>query len=181
MTKKSFALILALVMLVGCLVGSTVAWLTTKTDPITNTFTVGKINITLAESENLNLKMIPGCDITKDPKATVVAGSEECWLFVKIEKSANFDTYMTYDVADGWTKLDGVSNVYCRKVTTKDMGKAFDILKDNKVTVLDSVTATRMTNAENNKPTLTFTAYASQLANGTTEFTAAKAWENLSK
>ena len=68
---KTMFMILAVVLIVGISVGGTLAWLTDTTTPVTNTFTVGDINITLAESENLNLKMVPGNTITKDPKVTV--------------------------------------------------------------------------------------------------------------
>lgn len=99
--KKSFALILALVLVVGCVVGGTVAWLTATSDTVTNTFTTSDIKVQLKETKT-NFKMIPGYTIEKDPKATVLAGSEECWLFVKLEKSTNFDSYLTYEMADGW-------------------------------------------------------------------------------
>ena len=131
--------------------------------------------------------MVPGYEIKKDPKAWVVDGSEECYLFVKLEKSANFDTYLEYAVADGWTKLDGVTDtVYYRVVdgTTNQIGTAYSVLKNNQVTVLGTVTKEQM-NALNAagavKPTLTITAYASQLYKNNTEtFTAAEAWANVS-
>lgn len=182
MKKKSLALVLALAMIVVCVVGGTLAWLTDKTDPVTNTFTYGDIDIKLDESENLDLKMIPGYTITKDPKVTVLAGSEKCYLFVKVEKSPNFDTFMTYDMADGWTALDGVSGVFYRVVDTADMGTAFSVLKDDQVTVKDTVTKDDMKAlTENTYPTLTFTAYACQFnsSNGTS-FTAAQAWAKCS-
>ena len=75
-------------------------------------------DVTLTETEE-EYKMVPGYTIHKDPKTTVVKGSEECYLFVKVEKSANFDSYMTYEMADGWTALEGVEGVYYREVTSK--------------------------------------------------------------
>ena len=105
MKKKSLALVLALAMIVVCVVGGTLAWLIATTPEVKNTFTAGDINITLAESENLDLKMIPGYTIAKDPKVTVKAGSEKCYLFVKVAESDNFDDFMTYTMADGWTAL----------------------------------------------------------------------------
>ena len=132
--------------------------------------------------------MIPGWDIEKDPKVWVKEGSEAAFLFVKVEKSANFDSYMTFDIADGWTKLTSAAgtnyNVYYRKVEgaeNQGEGKALAILKDNKVTVKDQVTKEMMAEVkDNNQPTLTFTAYASQLKkNATDEFTAEQAWKNI--
>lgn len=199
MKKKTIALFLALVLIVGIAVGGTVAWLTATTTEVKNTFTTSDINVTLTESANLDLKMIPGYTITKDPKATVNANSEECWLFVEVTKSANFDTFMTYTVADGWTAGKGakteanpdgddiLTNVYYRKVeaatgsTVIAAATDFAVLKDNQVTVKDSVTKTQM-NAltASTYPTLTFKVYASQLnKNATEEFTAAQAWNNV--
>lgn len=186
MKKKSLALVLALAMIVVCVVGGTLAWLTATTPEVKNTFTYGDINITLAESEDLNLKMIPGYTIAKDPKVTVLAGSEKCYLFVKVDKSTNFDTFMTYDMAAGWTKGDGTnipSNVYYRVVDTADMGTAYSVLANDKVTVKDTVTKADMNalNAEGaTQPTLTFTAYACQyMKNSTDSFTAEQAWTNV--
>lgn len=201
MKIKTIAMILATLMLVIGLVSGTLAWLTAKTEAVTNTFTTSDIAITLTESEDLDLKMVPGYPITKDPKVTVESGSEKCFVFVKIEKSTNYNTYLNdYAVVDGWTKLTkDVDNkditddiYYVEDIPTTDWTKY--ILKDNKVTVKGSVTKNDMqaidgdadTDAEKekevaNRPTLTFTAYATQLyKDGTTKFTPAEAWANAS-
>ncbi len=182
MKKRTLALLLALVMLFGITVGGTLAWLTDQTGPVTNTFTTSDIDITLEESENLDLQMIPGHTIKKDPVATVLKTSEDCFLFVKLEKSANYDTYLEdYKMADGWTKLDGVDGVYYREVAQSDEDQPFGVLLDNQMKVRDSVTKKQM-NAltEDTLPTLTITAYASQLMkNNTEKFTAAEAWANV--
>ena len=110
--KKKLTVSLAVLALVACMAaGATLAWLTAKTSSVTNTFTYGDINIELKETTGESYKMVPGNKITKDPKVTVKANSEACWLFVKVEKSGNFDKFMTYGIADGWTKLDGVDGV----------------------------------------------------------------------
>ena len=121
---------------------------------------------------------VAGYTITKDPKATVLAGSEECWLFVKIEKSANFDQYLTYTPATGWELVTGTDNVYARKVTTADFGTAFSVLQNDQVTVKGTVTEGMMTSLTTaSYPTLTITAYATQLHKSATEdFTAVDAW-----
>ena len=147
-------------------IGGTVAWLTDKTDAITNTFTTSNIDIDLTESENLDLKMVPGKTITKDPKVTVNSGSEACWLFVKVEKVNNFDNFMTYEMADGWTLVPGEANVYYRKVDATTENTDFAVIKNNQVTVKNSVTKADMNVlTEATYPKLTFTAYAVQKAN----------------
>ena len=185
MKKKGLALLVALVLVVGCVIGGTLAWLTAKSDVVTNTFTTSDIKVELKETTGTEYKMIPGYTISKDPKATVLSGSEECYLFVKLEKSQNFDTYLKYDIADDWTPLTGVNGVYYRVVNTADMGTPYSVLKNDQVTVKDTVTKEQMNalNAESAvKPTLTITAYASQLYknNNATDntFTAAQAWKN---
>ena len=168
--KKALFIMLSAALIVCATVAGTLAWLTDKTEPVVNTFTVGDINITLTESENLDLKMVPGQTITKDPKVTVKAGSEACWLFVKVDKSVNFDGFMTFEMADGWIALSGHAGVYYRNVDATNADTGFDVLKDNKVTVRDTVTKTMLEGVKNaedgtpneNAPTLTFTAYAVQ-------------------
>lgn len=187
MKKKGLAMVLALVLLAVCAVSGTLAWLTAKSDTVVNTFTTSDIKVELTET-NETYKMVPGYDIHKDPKAKVLAGSEECFLFVKLEKSSNFDTYLEYAIADGWTQLttdkDGkaISDlVYYRKVLTKDIGTAYSVLANDQVTVSGDITK-EMMNAFTaaNLPKLTITAYASQLYKSAgVEFTAAEAWANV--
>lgn len=180
--KKKITLLLSLALAVAIGIGGTLAWLTAKTEEVKNTFTVGNINITLTEEAGGNtkeFKMVPGQTITKDPKVTVKAGSEACWLFVKIEESANLDNFISYAVADGWTALTGVDGVYYRAVdaTTTDM--VYPVLTGNQVTVENDVTKAMMDNlTADNYPTLTFTAYAIQQA-GFND--AAAAWTEASK
>lgn len=186
MKKKGLAMVLALVLLAVCAVSGTLAWLTAKSDVVTNTFTTSDIKVKLEETTGTNYKMIPGYTIRKDPEATVLTGSEECYLFVKLVKSENFDTYLEYVIADGWTKLEGVADtVYYRVVdgTTNQIGTAYSVLEDNQVTVKDSVTKEQMNALDVGgvaKPTLTITAYASQLHKNATEtFSAFDAWNNI--
>ena len=186
MKKKGLALVLALTLLVVGVVAGTLAWLTAKSDVVTNTFTTSDIKVELKETTGTTYKMIPGYTISKDPKATVLSGSEECYLFVKLEKSQNFDTFLTYEMAEGWMKLDGVTDtVYYRVVdgTTNQIGKAYNVLANDQVTVKGEVTKERMKALTTDTyPTLTITAYASQLYknNNATDntFTAAQAWKN---
>ena len=187
MKKKGLALVLALALLVIGVVGGTLAWLTSTSDTVTNTFTTSDITVKLKETTGTEYKMIPGYELAKNPKAWVVAGSEDCFLFVKLEKSANFDSFLTYTMADGWTALTGVDGVYYRTVTANDMSnddgvtKSFPVLKGDVVTVKGTVTKADMNNlTAATQPTLTVTAYASQLYKSAgVEFTAAEAWANI--
>lgn len=161
LSGKLVVAMLAVTLLIGCAIGGTVAWLTAKTDPVVNTFTYGDINITLAETTGSSYKIIPGVDIAKDPKVTVKANSEACWLFVKVEKAGTFvDGKVTYSIADGWTALTGQTDVYYREVSAATTDTEYYLLEGNKVTVSDTLTKEDIQNITN--PTLTFTAYAVQ-------------------
>lgn len=166
---RTLVVMLALVLMVGCAVGGTLAWLVAKTDPVVNAFTYGDINITLTEVTGSNYKIIPGVEIAKDPKVTVKAGSEACWLFVKVDeenwptfKEANNETKkVSYTLADGWIEL--VPGVYYREVGAVSADTDFEVLEGNKVTVSENLTKAEVNSiAEGNQPKLTFTAYAVQ-------------------
>lgn len=191
--KMIAALSVILVLLVG--VAGTLAYLQVKTGSVQNTFAPSNIDLTLAEtateggSTTANTyKMIPGVVIKKDPKVTVKADID-CYVFVKVGESANFDTYMTYAIASGWklfnttsgevteiaadADLDG-TYVLFREVSAdvaKD-GEEFGVLAGNQVMVPNTVTKTQMNELYNadgtvitaNQPKLTFTAYAIQKA-----------------
>lgn len=179
---KVIALLLALMLTVGGVIGGTVAWLIASPDPVVNTFTYGDINIELDETDTKldnddddttnDYKMMPGQTITKDPVITVKDGSEDMWLFVKLEKSSNFDDFMEYEVAGEWTALDGVDGVYYQSVQASDVEtteKEFAVIKDNTVAVKESVTKEQLNALDKDSPattypTLTVTAYAVQYA-----------------
>lgn len=164
-SNKTVAILLALVLAIGCAVGGTLAWLISKTEPVVNTFTYGDINIGLAETTGADYKIIPGVNINKDPKVTVKANSEACWLFVKVEEQGTFVAdKVTYGIADGWRKGDGKGipkNVYYREVGAVTDDTPFNVLKDNQVIVSDTLTKEDIKGITA-KPTLTFTAYAVQ-------------------
>ena len=166
-SSRTFIAMLALVLVIGCAVGGTIAWLTAQTDPVVNTFTYGDINIELTEAkpDNRQAKIIPGVDIEKDPKVTVKANSEACWLFVKVEEEGTFvANKVTYSIADGWTKGDGTNipaNVYYRAVDAVTNDTDFAVLKDNKIYVSEELSKSDIQSISA-QPKLTFTAYAVQ-------------------
>lgn len=187
--SKLVLMLLAVIFVLCGIIAGTVAWLIADTDPVVNTFTYGDINITLEETDadgdgnpDANeYPMVPGNAIEKDPKVTVLANSENAWLFVKLEKSANFDDFMTYEIADGWTALDGVTGVYYRTVDKATSDAEFIVLKDNTVNVKGEVTKEMLNaldaNGASNYPTLTVTAYAVQRDSNIA--TAADAWAKI--
>lgn len=198
MKKKAIVAVVALVLVLCCAMGGTLAWLVDSTTEVKNTFTYGDINISLWEhklnddgltlstdvftgAEQTGFKMIPGNNIKKDPTVTVKADSEASWLFVKIVESNNFDDFMTYGVASGWTQLtvDAEGNaitdlIYYREVAATTADTDFAVLENDSVSVKGTVTKDMLKDGVFVAPTLSFTAYAVQRDANIT--TAAKAW-----
>lgn len=184
--KKLVIAVIALAVALACTLGVVVAYLTDFAK-VTNTFTVGKVAITLTETDTngdpvqaLELQMMPGRVIDKDPKITVEAGSEESWIFVQVNESDNLDTFITYALdATDWTPVSGDTvndkdAVYAYKAKVA-AGTELQILVDNKVTCKDTVTSDQMdTLTTGTYPTLTFIGFAVQ-AEGFA--TAQEAWD----
>lgn len=182
---KIAALIAAIVLVIGCTAGGTVAWLVSKPAPIVNVFTVGNINATLTETaktETTEFKIVPGVNITKNPVATVKAKSEDCYLFVQLTE-ANWPTFteadnttrkVKYEIEDGWIKLESADGVYYREVTKSDTeDQSFHVLQGDKVTVSNTLTKENA-NDIRKAPQLTVAVYAVQKAGIDTP---AEAWK----
>lgn len=178
---KIAALIAAIVLVIGCTAGGTVAWLVSKPDPIVNVFTVGNINAELAETAKA-FKIVPGVDIAKDPVATVKANSEDCYLFVKLTEknwpafteADNTTRKVEYKIAEGWIKLESKDGVYYRVVAKNGTAdQAFHVLKNDQVTVSNTLTKENV-DAIAGDPKLTVAVYAVQKEN---MGSATEAWE----
>lgn len=91
--KKNFIKLLAVVvcvaLLVGGVIGGTLAYLISATDPVTNTFAVGNIQITLDENDTKDIvyKVVPGASQDKKPVVTVLETSEKCYVYVCVENN----------------------------------------------------------------------------------------------
>ena len=188
MREKGKVTVLVLLMLVlGCGIGSTLAYFRAEVQPVTNTFTVGKVDIELTETWNTDsdadqlldawqVNLVPGTEQEKDPMVTVGAGSVNCWVFVTLEESTNFGDYIDYSLqGTGWFELQDSGNqhvtvdstgakVYYREVKSSDEEQTFAVLKDNKVKIKANVTEKMLKNLkkETDYPKLTVNAYAVQ-------------------
>ena len=174
MRKSLIGLIIALALLLAVSVGVTVALLVASSKPVVNTFTVGGVDITLTETTT-EYKMTPGVTVAKDPTVTVLGNSENCWLFVKVEKENDFDTFCTYEIQDGWTALEGQAGVFYLMVEKSSANQSFPVLKNNSVLIKDTLTEEQLNGVTVN-PTLTVTAYAAQIDGLATP---AAAWQAL--
>lgn len=209
MKARNKILLLALCMaaLIAVSVLGTMAYLT-STDTVTNTFTVGKVAITLDEAKvndagvavtpaervkANSYKLMPGHSYTKDPTVHVTDGSENCYIFVKVEngisafEAANeestdgYKTIATQIITNGWTKLADNDNVYYRSYTNgENAQKSFTVfsnfkIADNANNAEATKTSWNAVTAENTK--ITVTAYAIQadgFADAAAAWTAAK-------
>ncbi len=169
---------LAAILVFGA-VGGSIAWLVDSTGTVKNTFTAGDISIALTETQSA-FKMVPGNEIAKDPTVTVQAGSEKCWLFVKVVGSDNLGDFIDWGIDPAWQPLAGHPRVFFREVPAGDADQSFAVIGylkteatgvlfvQNKVLVKESITKASLqalSEAGAVKPTLRVTAYAVQWDN----------------
>lgn len=139
MKTRSKALLLSLcaVLLVAATIFGTMAYLT-STDTVTNTFTVGKVNIKLDEAkansdgtlvegaervEANSYKLLPGHTYNKDPMVTVLGGSESSYvkMTVTFSKANELDAIFAPDGADMLKIFNGYDAAnWIAKGNTKD-------------------------------------------------------------
>lgn len=181
--SRSFVLTAAIIVILGGVISGTVAWMFIKSDPVHNTFTYGDMKVELTETdtnlddddkdETNSYSLKPDARIAKDPIVTVKAGTVDSWVFVQIDKSDNFDEYMTYSMAEGWKALDKEKypGIYYRQVAKSSEDQKIQVLEGNCITVKTDTTqealdklAEDIEAEEAECPTLTFTAYAVQLS-----------------
>lgn len=182
--KKILAAVLAAALCVGIGIGGTLAWLTAESGEVTNTFTVGDINIDLKEhvytkstnslseteiTTQTTYEFVPGKTLPKDPFVTVKADSEACWLFITVNEANNTATGLSGKIinwtvdAGVWTKLDGYENVWYKQLNATATDKPYNILDNKQVTVNSGVTKAMVDDINDaTKPTLTFDAAAIQ-------------------
>ena len=131
---KVLVLMLSAAALVAASVFCTMAYLTDE-EAVTNTFTVGKVGLTLDEADvnpdgtyvtdkndrvqENEYHLLPGYTYIKDPTVHVSEDSEECYLFVKVENG--IEAIETTDTKKtiagqmnelGWVEIDPTNNIY---------------------------------------------------------------------
>ena len=94
----------------------------TSTDTVTNTFTVGKVEIKLDETDVTNpngprvqansYKLMPGTTYTKDPTVTVKAGSEESYVRMKVTFNNATEIIALCTDPDMVDEVTGVENAF---------------------------------------------------------------------
>ena len=126
--RKALMLILCAALLVSATVMGTLAYLTSQ-DTVINTFSVGKVEITLTEAlvgENGKkidgdrvkanaYKLYPGKEYDKDPTVFVDDESEDCYIYVTVANGISEieggTTIADQMATKGWTEI-GNTGVY---------------------------------------------------------------------
>ena len=126
MKKKSLIMLICAALVLTSVAFGTIAYLTSQ-DDVTNTFTMGNVQIKVDENEvdengdkvtdddgndvrtedGNDYRLIPGKVYAKDPTVTVLAGSEDCYarMLLTYNKAAELDAILPADAA-------GVKPVY---------------------------------------------------------------------
>ena len=204
-TKKIVALVLAAVMLVCTTVAATVAYLQSKTEVVTNTFTVGKVVITLDEAkvteygvkdgetrvmEN-TYKLVSNHEYVKDPTVHVDKDSENCFVFVEVVNGlAGFEKAGETTIAEqmkakGWYAVEGATNIYYYGTANgltevdADNTNGTDLVVFEKF-VTDATVELANTDGTAKASPVTIKAYAIQ-ADGFAGKTAAEVWTVVTK
>ena len=165
-TKKIIALVLAFVLVISITVVATVAFLTDKTTVAKNTFTLGKVDIVLTEyvvdetgakdttktrTETGNTttydgtygyRLMPGVAVDKDPMVTVIKGSEDCYVRMKV-------------TLDNASKFAKIYQAYAQTTST-DVEDAISAMKAYFVGYDDETWVFADSKLENDKLTVTF-------------------------
>lgn len=134
---KALLVVACALLLVAASVFGTMAYLT-STDTVTNTFTVGKVNITLDEAKvdqngtvvtpaervkANSYKLLPGHTYTKDPTVTVKKGSESSYIkmTVTFSNAKELDAIFAPDGAELTSIFKGYdSTTWIAKGNTKN-------------------------------------------------------------
>lgn len=177
---KALLLSLCAVLLVTVSVLGTMAYLTSQ-DTVVNSFTVGSVAITLDEldvtktdgsrTDANTYHLLPGHKYDKDPTVHVKPVSEDSWLFVKVEndiaayeaatEEGGYTSIADQIIANEWTKLAGVDNVYYKSYAKNDAGA--DLVVFEKFQIADEANKVKgWADITSDTTKVTVTAYAVQ-------------------
>lgn len=205
-SNKALLVLLALVLVIGCTVGGTLAWLTAETGTATNTFTVGDIGtLTLKEKETAvgadgvtnNYTIVPGMNIAKDPKVSYTdkKNAVDVYVFVEVgaegwtqegnaysvlgdDNSALLSWSVDCNETTGWKPVSAeYDDVYYKVVAAGESLENVAVIAGNKITVSSAITEKNVSDIAEAAGNITFTAYAIQQAGFDT---VADAWEAVS-
>ena len=178
--KKILVFAMAMLLVMAISVAGTIAYLNSTTGIVENTFSVGNVAITLDEIKVTEYgvadgtsrvmantyKLIPAHSYTKDPTVHVAAGSEDCFLFVKVDnqiagiEAAGTTTIAAQMAALHWVEVSDAPGVFC---LTDGNGKPLAVKAGESKVVFNSFTLAEDADvASNVTKKITVQAYAVQ-------------------
>lgn len=113
--KKKLTMIAALALAVCIGIGGTLAYLTSETNKVTNTFTVGNVAAELYETDNTKSdgsttttgntysNVAPGATVDKDPTIKITSATGKNFVYIGVY-NPNGDN-VTYSVNTGWDQV----------------------------------------------------------------------------
>ena len=202
MKKNKKLFVLVALFLAVFAVGGTLAYLTDTTETATNTFTFGKVDITLTEptwtstGQTAAADMVPGQQVDKDPTVALTSVSKDAFIFVKVTiptgtagNVANTELFTPGTLGSGWVEVTSTvltnaptgTHVYAygttsamTKVTKNDTVPAVF----TKITANPNLTETEIGALTNRAADVVVNAYAIQ-ADGLSSTAPASVWGNL--
>lgn len=172
MKKKTLTIAIALVLVVALAVGATWAYLTAKTQTVTNTFTAGGAvaanDLTLKEhvatpnadgsykldtnyvkeGEGNSYVVLPGVNLPKDPTVTVEKSTGTYYLFVTVEKGSGFvgeNAPLSYTTDSAWKQLE-ISAEGTTNVANKEL-YVYSVTTDGTTTYIQPQSNTSVSHA----------------------------------
>lgn len=196
MIKKIAVMFAAVVLVVAATIGGTLAWLTATSDTVTNTFTVGDINIKLDEEDVDNstadadrdtanaYKIIPGGTSEKDPTVTVHKGSEKCYVYVTVENQLVLETTVvgSLDISSDWERIatSGNKTLYRYKEIVDASSSAVELPEVfTTVKYSESITKEDIKDLTGKKIIVNAYAHQSEYTNQATADAEAKTWAGI--
>lgn len=117
-SKKFLALLISAALVAAISAMPTLSWLSDTSERVVNTFAGGAISIVLDEAPvdaygkeidgdrvtSNSYKYVAGVTLDKDPTATVLKGSEACYVFILVENELN-DLFSLDIDTDSWKQV----------------------------------------------------------------------------
>ena len=171
--KKTLTIALSMVLVAAIAVTGTLAFLTDKSEVLTNTFTFGNTEVTIAEpkwdaalAENGidgDMKVVPGQTVDKDPTVTV-KGTEEVYVYAFVNNALAGHVEIG-EINKNWVAVDSLAGLYRYHTTVtpaEDVGTKLEPLFET-VTISEEI---KQEDLETNNPfdtgSITVQAYVHQ-------------------
>lgn len=95
-----------------------------------------RIRIEITESAHSQLgSVVPGEVVSVDPYVNVYSDSGDCWLFVELYMTEDFERIFEYQITEYWDSLDGYDNVYYMRVDDSKEDQSFGIFEGDCVSI----------------------------------------------